>query len=369
MEEEKVLENYIDNKCPNCGSDLKFLPGSKNIKCVSCDSLFDIESLGTGDLDEYEEDLSSVLENIKQQAKTDVKSKAIHCEDCGGLINIDNKTVSTSCPFCGSSKVIIEDESDELIKITGVIPFVLTEEDVKRKFKEWIKGKLYAPTKLKKGRLSPSFKGFYIPYYTFDSDTISKYSGYRGDYYYTTRVIHTKNGTRTVRERHTRWTYRNGVVFKTFDDVLIPGVNNKFKSYVDDISHFNFKLMEKYQEKFLLGYYSERPSISLEKGFDESKKVMMNTIHNLCVKDMGGDTYRDLKFNVNYSDVTFKQIMAPIYNGHYEYNNNKYNFMCNGQTGKFSGKYPISPLKVALTVVIILIIVILIFVLVYYQNY
>jgi LSD1 subclass zinc finger protein len=36
MEEEKALENYINNKCPNCGSDLKFLPGSKNIKCISC---------------------------------------------------------------------------------------------------------------------------------------------------------------------------------------------------------------------------------------------------------------------------------------------------------------------------------------------
>jgi hypothetical protein len=244
----------------------------------------------------------------------------------------------------------------------------LTEDDVKKKFKDWIKGKLYAPRKLKKGKLYPSFKGFYIPYYTFDSDTISNYTGYRGDYYYTTRVIHTKDGTRTVRERHTRWTFTSGVVDNSFDDVLIPGVNNKFKSYVDDISYFDFSLMEKYQEKFLLGYYSERPSISLETGFNESQKVMMDTIRRLCIEDMGGDTYRDLKFNVKYSDVTFKQIMAPIYNGQYEYNSKKYNFMCNGQTGKFAGKYPISPLKVILTIIIALILIIIILFLAFYYR-
>ena len=126
--------------------------------------------------------------------------------------------------------------------------------------------------------------------------------------------------------------------------------------------------MEKYQEKFLLGYYSERPSISLETGFNESQKVMMDTIRRLCIEDMGGDTYRDLKFNVKYSDVTFKQIMAPIYNGQYKYNNKKYNFMCNGQTGKFAGKYPISPLKVILTIIIALILIIIILFLAFYYR-
>ena len=39
-----IQEEYINSKCPNCGSELKFLPGTKKIKCISCDSEFDIQS-------------------------------------------------------------------------------------------------------------------------------------------------------------------------------------------------------------------------------------------------------------------------------------------------------------------------------------
>ena len=30
-------EKYIKNKCPNCGADLKFLPGTNKLKCSNCD--------------------------------------------------------------------------------------------------------------------------------------------------------------------------------------------------------------------------------------------------------------------------------------------------------------------------------------------
>ena len=66
--------------------------------------------------------------------------------------------------------------------------------------------------------------------------------------------------------------------------------------------------------------------------------------------------------------MTFKQIMLPIYSGHFEYSSKKYNFIVNGQTGKIAGKCPISPLKVTLLVLFILTIVILIGLLLYYNG-
>ena len=52
------MENMqTESKCPNCGSQLKYDPESKCLKCVSCSSLFDIESLGQGDLDNEEQQM------------------------------------------------------------------------------------------------------------------------------------------------------------------------------------------------------------------------------------------------------------------------------------------------------------------------
>ena len=95
---------------------------------------------------------------------------------------------------------------------------------------------------------------------------------------------------------------------------------------------------------------------------------MKSEIRSMCIRAIGGDTYRDLRFNTNHFDVTFKQIMLPIYSGYFEYTNKNYNFIVNGQTGKIAGKCPISPLKVTILVLFILTIVILIGLLLYYYG-
>lgn len=358
-------EEYIDSKCPNCGSTLVFVAGSRQTQCVSCDSTFDIESLGTGKLDHLETNYAETVSKLVNQNQKVAFQRVIHCEDCGGLINLNPHTISTECPFCGSKRVVEENKEEEIINIAGIIPFIITEKEVKENYKKWIKRKMFAPSKLKKGKISPKYSGVYIPFYTFDSETFSKYTAWRGDYYYTYRTVKTKNGTRTERVRHTRWTFRSGNININFDDLLIVGTNNPLNNYIRKIDDFNFTTMEVYQEQFMLGYYAEKPSISLENGFSNAKEEMKRQIRNACVRDIGGDTYRDLKFTTQYSNVTFKQIMAPIYNGYLSYNNKKFNFVCNGQTGKFSGKYPISPIKIVLFVLSILIVVILIIILIY----
>lgn len=362
------LEEYINSKCPNCGSELKFLPSSTQTKCVSCDSIFEIDSIKEGYLDEEEVNFAETIEKLSKANISKEIVKNMHCENCGATININNHSVSTSCPYCGSHKVVNEDKEEEIIKITGVLPFNKNEQDVKNIFKDWVKNRFFAPNKFKKGLITPTFSGIYIPYYTFDSNTISSYSGYRGDYYYVTKTVKTKDGYKTVTERRVRWTYRRGVIEHFFDDVLIIGTNNPLNNLVAEASNFDLKNLQLYKEEFLLGYYCEKPSINLEGGFNLAQESMKQDIRVMCINEIGGDTYRDLKFTTNYSDVTFKQIMLPIYSGCYEYNNKNYNFIVNGQTGKFAGKCPISPLKVTLLVLFILLIVILIGVLLYYYS-
>lgn len=362
-------EEYINSKCPNCGSTLVFLAGSRQTQCVSCDSTFEITSLGTGKLDHLETDYLETINELVKQNQVCEKQRVIHCQDCGGLIMLNKHTISTECPFCGSTRVIEENKQEEILKTAGIIPFIVTEKEVRENYKKWIKRKIFAPTKLKKDKISPKYSGVYIPFYTFDSQTFSQYTGWRGDYYYTYRTVKTKNGTRTERVRHTRWSFRSGNINLNFDDLLIIGTNNPLNDYIRKIDDFNFTTMEVFQESFMLGYYAEKPSIHLQNGFANAQEEMKNQIRYACIKAIGGDTYRDLKFTTQYNNITFKQILAPIYNGYLKYNNKKYNFVCNGQTGKFSGKFPISPIKIILFVLSILIVVTLLFLLIYNFYY
>ena len=143
---------------------------------------------------------------------------------------------------------------------------------------------------------------------------------------------------------------------------LTVGTNNLLDNielfkYIDKVKNFDFTDMEKYQEQFLLGYYAERPTLPLDKGYDQAQSEMKVIIKRRCIDQIGGDTYKDFHFDPTFHDVTFKQIMAPIYNGHYTYKNKNYPFVCNAQNGQFSGKSPKSVVKVGILVLIIVLII------------
>ena len=347
---------YINSKCPNCGSKLAFVPGSNKVKCESCGSDFEIKSLGQGKLDDQEKDYFATLDKLNKTHKS-VKQRTIKCDNCGANFILNDKTISTKCPYCSSNRVVVEEKQEELIKIDGVVPFALDKSQVKEKIQLWMKKRKMAPFGWKKKVNSIEFNGFYIPYYTYDSSTYSTYSAYRGDYYYVT--VRTKNGTH--QERRVKWTFVRGNLDEKFDDVLVSGVPTRVDKHIYRISSFDFKYMEKYQESFMLGYYSERPTLSLRDGFENAKKQMYDRIRQLCVSRIGGDTYKDLKVDSRFEDVTFKQIMAPIYSGSYQYQNKTKYFVCNGQTGQVSGDCPKSVIKISILVILILAIIALLF--------
>ena len=55
-----------------------------------------------------------------------------------------------------------------------------------------------------------------------------------------------------------------------------------------------------------------------------------------------------------YSKITYKYLMLPIWVSSFKYNDKVYQFMVNGQTGKVSGKTPVSAIKVIITILAVL---------------
>ena len=55
--------------------------------------------------------------------------------------------------------------------------------------------------------------GLYVPYWTYDTNTTTRYSGMRGDAYYVTETYTDSDGkTKTKQVRKIRWTPASGVV-------------------------------------------------------------------------------------------------------------------------------------------------------------
>ena len=66
---------------------------------------------------------------------------------------------------------------------------------------------------------------------------------------------------------------------------------------------------------------------------------------------------RNLKVETVFSGLTYKYLLLPVWISSYKYKDKVYQFMVNGQTGKVSGKTPISIPKVIITIAGIILII------------
>ena len=138
-----------------------------------------------------------------------------------------------------------------------MLPFKINQDDSKYEIKKWISKLWFAPNDLKKSVLNfDQFKGIYIPYWTFDLDTYSDYTGQRGEYYYV------KSGDKKVRK--TRWYPARGRVIKFFDDnTVLIGLMPKTLVYKER-GNYNHKYYTEYYDDEMQEIVSKRNAKDIE---------------------------------------------------------------------------------------------------------
>ena len=81
---------------------------------------------------------------------------------------------------------------------------------------------------------------------------------------------------------------------------------------------------------------------------------METQLRQLSSHELGGDTQRRLRVVSKKFDQTYKHLILPIWLATYTYQDKVYHFVVNGQTGKVSGKKPLSWIKIGLAVFLFL---------------
>lgn len=345
---EEINDEKIKNdnfSCPNCDAQIIFNPAKSSLECSYCgyvEKVIGFSSDEENDLDEAEEHDESWI----------AETKIVRCENCDAENVISTHQIATECPFCGSSQVVLV---DELVgkKPDRVISFKISEDDSREAFKRWVKGKFYIPRKVKKNIPSIKVRGVYLPAWTYDSETISPYEGRLGKHY-TVTVGSGKNRRTEVR---TKWFRISGVERVNFDDVLINAGGKVTGSELSSIEPFNTNESFVYEEKFLAGFSAEHYKVNVHQGFKEAKKEMSLLIRSKILSHYHYDVVGYLNYQTSYDNNTYKYVLLPIWIGAYEHNKKNYRFITNGETGKITGKYPISAVKVTFTVLFIILII------------
>jgi hypothetical protein len=284
--------------------------------------------------------------------------RATTCPNCGAVVEFLGASHAANCPYC-ATPVVVDTGARRHIKPQALLPFALTENQARSALAKWLGSLWFAPNNLleytRKGR---AMAGIYVPFWTFDANTTTRYTGARGVYYYETRMVTVNsNGRSEQREqrvRRTRWYPTSGTVSRHFDDVITMASNSLPQRLGNELTPWDFSQAQPYNPDFMAGFQAEGYTISLSDGWDDARSIMARVIERDIRADIGGDTQRIDSANTRYADETFKHLLLPIWTAAYKYGGKSYRFLVNGQTGEVQGERPYSAWKIAFAVACVL---------------
>jgi len=351
--------------CKNCGADLKFAPGTNALKCPYCGVENEIDASASGVAVE-ELDFREHLAKVRAGRET-YEVVTARCTNCGAQTTFDEHITSDECPFCGAS-LIKDKASTRLIKPQAVLPFKIDDKTAREGYSQWLHGLWFAPNKLKDyARREGGLNGMYMPHWTYDANTVTRYQGQRGEHYWVTETYTAmedgKPVTRTRQVRKTRWYPASGTVRNAFDDVLVVASESLPRTYMMKLEPWDLAAVAPYSDAYLSGFRTESYTVDLEAGFTHAMQRMEPVIDTTIRRDIGGDEQRVLSKDTQYFDITFKHLLLPVWISAYRYQDKVYRFLVNAQTGEVTGERPWSWIKITLAVLFVVVVVGVIYVL------
>lgn len=304
-----------------------------------------------------ERELSGGLAAAAADQDWQVQRRSVQCQSCKAIMTYDAARVGQNCEFCGSPALVAYDEIKSPIRPEGVLPFRVDRSRVRDDIRKWWRSKWLAPGRLAKAALVDTVHSLYIPYWTFDAHAHCPWEAEAGHYYYVNVEGRDSQGRSVVRqERRVRWEAASGVVEHTFDDELVPGTTGVSEELLRKVEPFPTGEIVPYDRAFLSGHVVEHYQVALSEAAGDSESQMRATLEQLAVRQIPGDTHRNLVIHPVFSGRTFKHVLVPIWLLVYMFGAKSYQVVVNGYTGRIAGRYPYSPWKIALLILLALIV-------------
>jgi LSD1 subclass zinc finger protein len=336
-------------RCAGCGAPVQYEPGTQAFRCPYCGAAQHFDP-AAGQVEEqpYTAAFAEAL-----AAEPTLERLTIKCASCGARSSFADNVVADHCSFCGAP-IVATGVSTRTLRPRGVLPFKIDAQRATDAFRRWVGGLWFAPSALKRNAGAGRIDGVYLPYWTFDAKTESRYTGERGTNYTETESYEEMEGgrmvTRTREVTKTSWRPVSGQVARDFDDVLVAGTRSLPEEMLDDLRPWDLAELAATSEEYLAGYRVESYAVPLHEAYATARSWMTRVIVGDVEADIGGDAQKVGTVDTTRRDETFKHILLPVWLSCYRFGKRTYRFIVNARTGEVQGERPWSWIKIALAV-------------------
>ena len=284
------------------------------------------------------------------------------CQSCQAISVFKPERVAQNCDFCGSPALVPYDEIKAPIRPESVLPFKLSQGDVRDKVHAWYRSRWFAPNRFKNRAFTDTIHGLYLPYWTFDAQVAAQWTAEAGYYYYTTETYRDSKGNSQTRQvQHTRWESASGALDHFFDDELVPASRGVPAELLRRIEPFPTKELAPYDAGYVSGWVVEQYQIDLvaaaaafarNDGREAAPAVRAADSRRHVSQSAGRGRLQRANFQARppadlAPELSIRRQDIP-HRG-------------NGFTGAIAGKYPKSWIKIGLLVLVLVILGLIIF--------
>ncbi|MBO4320430.1 MAG: hypothetical protein J5857_08170 [Treponema sp.] len=329
-------EGVIQHKCPGCGAPIKYSPDAESIVCEYCGGTFSIEQIkDSEEKNDVQFDWGDYKRTLSGEKLGGTLTYA--CQSCGAVIETPKTTMATKCPYCNNN-VVVKNTATGGLKPNLIIPFAVTKDGVKKILKKISSEKKYLPFNYFKSCREGEIQGLYVPYWLFSSVIKGsiRFTGHDSDTHYSGD---SKTTTTKVYE-----VFRSGQleISRLPVDASIKINNEK----MDSIEPFDYSKLTAFDSRYLDGFLADRFDSPPDSELPRAQKFMISVARDKFIESASGFG----KLTVNESSLrldnpSVEYAMLPVYLFNCKYQGNTYQYAINGQTGKFTGKFPESKSK------------------------
>jgi hypothetical protein len=323
-----ALGDQSELQCSNCAGQCSYSPAHRGLQCASCGTVFDLKT---------DDDHKAAAETgfdpaLSHDDLPDLsKTRAHHCNTCGGDVLFTGTALSERCPYCDGAVVL--STQDAGYHTMALIPFDVDDLLAQHKVQRWVKRRIATPNDLggivAQGRVA----GLYAPFWTFDSEEAveywAQYTVGSGD------------------DRRTRSTKGNLRI--SFNDLLMPASPHITPLIRDGILHdFHPSALRPYRAGYLAGFAAERHHQSVIAGLKANADDKRLLIRNRIKRHINKSGVHNMGYRTDTTGIHYRRILLPVWILHYEYKGKPMKVVVSGIDGRTYGERPFSMAKVAM---------------------
>ena len=325
-------------KCPNCGGAITFDSSLQKMKCPYCDTEFEMEALLALDAELQNEQNNPDYMNWEKPAGSswlpgEQEGMFIYvCNSCGGEIVGEATTAATACPFCGNP-VVMKEQFKGQLRPDFVIPFKLDKKAAKEAYAKHLTGKKLLPKVFKDQNHIDEIKGVYVPFWLFDAeaDANIRYKATRVRFWADANYNYTATSFFTV--------IRGGNL--AFEGVPVDGSQRMADDLMDSLEPFDMTQAVDFQTAYLAGYFADKYDVSSEDSMERANLRIKNSTAEAFKQTVQGyNTVVAENTGIQMRTGRIRYGLLPVWLLNTTWNDKKYTFAMNGQTGKFVGDLP-----------------------------